>query len=90
MLIQSCIEVRCFCALSAYKAILLAEGTSECFACPDGACQQEVKPQSVLVLLDAEAGTHLKPMPMKACLLETGSSILRAKYLELSTTGSTT
>jgi len=68
--------------MSADKSIL--------FAYPDGACQQEVKPWSVLILLDAEAGTHLKPMPMKACLLETGSSILRAKYLELSTTGSTT
>ena len=68
----------------------MAAGKLKLFACPDGACQQEVKPWSVLVLLNAQAGTHLKPMPMKACLLETGSSILRAKYLELSTTGSTT
>jgi len=87
---QSCIEVRCFCALSAYQTMLMAAGKSRLFACPDGACQQEDKPWCVLVLLNAQAGTHLKPMPMKACLLETGSSILRAKYLELSTTGSTT
>ena len=40
--------------------------------------------------MGCEHDTYLKPTPMKACLLETGSSILRAKYLELSTTASTT
>ena len=41
-------------------------------------------------LLLMASGTDLNPIPMKAWRPDSGSSILSTKYLELSTTGSTT